>query len=186
MHVVHCSGYSLAELKDGSEEVIDWRGRPLKGRFFDWDFVCVGTKHLLGRIPMTIRAARIFQAEAVIWSTGATFLGQVSEAEVMMKKACEVLADKSQVEWLRRVSLLEKESTDTRTSIRVARKIILKTIGEKPITVHFVTSDNHAPRVARDASIEFCDDLNITLSIVPAQTSYGKGHPSDVVIQEFI
>jgi len=50
--------------------------------------------------------------------------------------------------------------------------------------VHFVTSGNHAPRVARDAAIAFTEYRNIILSVIPTQTSYGNGDPSQVAIQD--
>jgi hypothetical protein len=182
-HIVHCSGYSLAEVAAGSM-ARDWQGRSLSGRFFDWEFVCIGTVSLLGRIPMAIRVADLFNAETLVWSTGATYVDSGSEAEIMLQVALDRVCKRSQVAWLKRISLVETESKNTRTSIKAIRKMIAERVGNEPLTIHFVTSANHAPRVARDAAIEFSEHPNIILSVVPAHTSYGGKQPSDVSILE--
>ncbi len=85
-HVVHCSGYSLAE-QGPDTGVVKRDGAPARGRFHDWTEVCIGEPAAgrLGRIPMAIAVAEIVRAELLIWSTGATYRGPLSEAEVLMQ-----------------------------------------------------------------------------------------------------
>src|SRR5262249_1033100 len=92
-HVVHCSGYSLAERSGVRPIVTNQQGLEVKGKFFDWDIVCLGHPDLgiYGRIPMAVHLAESLRAECLIWSTGATYLSGVSEAEFMMNTGHDYL-----------------------------------------------------------------------------------------------
>jgi len=68
--------------------------------------------------------------------------------------------------------------------MHIAARIVRERFGPERAMVHFVTSGNHAPRVARDAAIAFTEYRNIILSVIPTQTSYGNGDPSQVAIQD--
>jgi hypothetical protein len=182
-HVVHCSGYSLAEKCEGATNKL---GEVIDGKFHDWDRVCIGVPQsgLLGRIPMALRIAALLPAECIIWSTGATYFDQLAEAEIMLQVARERFGDILSRETVFRISIIEKESADTFSSMQCAATIIKKKFEVKPIMLHLVTSANHAPRVARDALIVFGQNPDIILSVVPAHTSYGNKQPVDVRIQE--
>ncbi len=185
-HVVHCSGYNLAERID-RPETKNRRGEIVSGKFFDWDAVCLGdpNRGILGRIPMAIRVAETLQAECLIWSTGATYISGRSEAEVMMESAIGLLESKSgAVDWLKSISILEQESENTFSSLQFAAKLVFARFKASETMLHLVTSDNHAPRVARDAALCFNDQRNVILSVVPAHTSYGGSSPSGTIIQE--
>src|SRR2546425_306902 len=110
-HVVHCSGYSLAEKYEGATNKL---GEAIDGRFHDWDRVCVGAPQsgLLGRIPMALRIAALLPADVIIWSTGETYFGQLSEAEIMLQTAIENFGDILSPESVLRISIIEKESID--------------------------------------------------------------------------
>ncbi len=185
-HIVHCSGYSLAE-HGPDTGVIKRDGMPARGRFHDWMEVCIGDPAAgrLGRIPLAIRVADIVGAELLIWSTGATYRGQVSEAEILMQAGLDYLDRVGRpAEPIRKISVLEAESVDTFTSMTAAARMIEHRFGDEPLMLHLVTSANHAPRVARDAAVAFSAKPQVLLSIVPAHTSYGGKQPTDVVIHE--
>jgi hypothetical protein len=185
-HVVHCSGYSLAE-KEGAFDVVDRRGNSIQGKFGDWTHVCVGNPGagVLGRIPMSLRVAKVFDADCIVWSTGATFQNGVSEAEVMMECA---LAHSQQQEisavLLRRISLIENESVNTLTSMEFVARILAERFAGRSLVLHLVTSANHAPRVSRDALVAFSATPRVILSIVPAHTCYGHKRPLDVLVRD--
>jgi hypothetical protein len=185
-HVVHCSGYNLAERRS-TQGTKNWEGKAIKGKFFDWNVVCLGDpdRGVLGRVPMTIRLAELLQPECLIWSTGATYESQISEAEIMMATAVDYLTNKNTpIDWLRSISIVEKQSTDTPTSMNRAAEVIQQRFGDDDLMLHLVTSQNHAPRVARDAAIAFDVYRNVIISVVPAHTSYAGQSASDVVIKE--
>jgi hypothetical protein len=185
-HIVHCSGYSLAE--QGPDTRATRRdGMPAVGRFHDWTEVCIGDPAAgrLGRIPMAIAVAEAVEAALLIWSTGATYLGTVSEAEVMRRAALDYLERGSlPTETIRRISALETESTDTRSSALEAARMVERRFGGEPLMLHLVTSANHAPRLAREAALAFAQLPRVVLSIVPAHTSYGRKRPEDAVIRD--
>jgi len=186
-HVVHCSGYSLAERSGVRPIVTNQQGLEVKGKFFDWDIVCLGHPDLgiYGRIPMAVHLAESLRAECLIWSTGATYLSGVSEAEFMMNTGHDYLTRKRQpAGWLQSVSVIERDSTNTFSSLRSAARIVRERFATAHIMLHLITSQNHAPRVARDAAIAFDGDRSIILSVVPAHTSYGGKSPSQVAVQD--
>jgi hypothetical protein len=176
----------LAE-RAGASNVKDARGNEVRGGFRDWDFVCLGDaqKGLLGRIPIALLLAVRLPAERLIWSTGATFSPGISEADVAMSEALnQVVRYGGTSEWLQRISVFERESVNTRTSMVAAANMLQNLFGNADIALHLVTSANHAPRVARDASVAFRDYKNIILSVVPCHTSYGGTDVTDVVIRD--
>src|SRR5262249_21281550 len=155
--------------------------------FHDWKHVCVGdlANEILGRVPMTVRTVVALGARCVIWSTGATFIDHVCEADMMMRCALECSSKYNlPEESLIRMSLFDRESTNTRSSMAVAARIVKQKYPSESVMVHLVTSANHAPRVLRDAIIEFSSDRNVLLSGVPAYTSYGRKGPADIEILE--
>lgn len=183
-HVIHCSGYSLAE-RNMDCLVTNRRSGPVSGKFNDWDRVCIGdpANGLLGRIPMTLEIAREFHADHIIWSTGATWAHGQSEARFMMVSAIEYASTHNMnVKWLQDISILEEESTNTATSLHSALQFITTWTqqGENDMMIHLVTSNNHAPRVAKDAAIAFAAHSWLLFSVVPAGTSYGLAAPPDV------
>jgi hypothetical protein len=187
-HVVHCSGYSLAE-RSVSGVVTNHEGKVVHGKFFDWNIVCLGNpiRNILGRITMSVRLANRLRAECLIWSTGATYLSGRSEAEIMMETAFDYLAAEQQPsDWLKSISVLEQESINTMTSMQLASQIVRDRFAIDEVMVHLVTSQNHAPRVARDGAIAFSAQPNAILSIVPANTPYGGKGPSQVSVQELL
>jgi hypothetical protein len=143
--------------------------------FQDWQFVCLGDvgSSILGRIPMALRVA------------GATYINGLSEAEVMMRCGIEYLNGKGlRTDTLRRISIIENDSTNTSTSMEAAVRLIRQRYGSNNLTCHLVTSANHAPRLARDAVVAFADLPNVIIGVVPAHTSYGHKCPSDVIIRD--
>jgi hypothetical protein len=184
-HVVHCSGYSLAEKHPSG--VTKSTGEPLTGKFHDWEQVCIGdpVSGLLGRIPMALEISRSLEAVCLVWSTGATYLLGTCEAEIMMQHALTYIQNNHQsVNTLQRISVIDNESINTATSMTVAARLIQERFGNDPVMAHFVTSANHGPRLLRDALVAFAGKRNVIVSVVPSHTSYGHGSPSEVSIQE--
>lgn len=185
-HIIHCSGYNIAE-RTASAVVKNRAGKSVTGKYFDWDHVCIGNPAAgeLGRITMTLYLVERLRPEAVIWSTGATFVDGISEAQVMLNATIEYLRDQNEMAaWLKSISIVEEDGANTRGSMEEAAKIIRARFGSDEITLHLVTSNNHAPRVARDAAIAFAYIHNVVLSITPAHTSYGRKRPDDIEIHE--
>jgi hypothetical protein len=185
-HIIHCSGYSLAE-NQRFHGVVNRQGEPVQGKYFDWDYVCLGdpTRARLGRISMTLRLAAILKAECIIWSTGATYLEGVSEAEVMMNTALSLGEQTGLSAPLKVISILEQKSKDTFGSMEAAAEILEARFGGQEIMLHLVSSANHVPRLAREATITVGSQPNTFISVVPAHTSYGGGLPCHVTIREF-
>ncbi len=183
-HVVHCSGYSLAEKFGAATNKF---GSVIAGKFHDWDHVCIGRPKggVLGRIPMALHIAALLSAESIVWSTGATYSDGHSEAEIMQQEAVENFGYILSRDDARRISIIEKESSNTLTSMQELLTIIKTRFSAANVMLHLVTSANHAPRVARDAVIVFKHSNNVVLSVVPAHTSYGDKGPENVVIHEF-
>jgi DUF218 domain len=185
-HTIHCSGYNLAE-RSPHIKTKNRQGKIIEEKFFDWDVVCLGdhTRGLLGRITMCIRLAECLRPECVIWSTGATYQSGASEAQIMMGTALDYLTSQNQpIDWLKSISVIEQESSNTLTSMHVAAEMVSNRFGADEVMLHLVTSDNHAPRIARDAAVAFHPYQNVILSVVPAHTSYGGKSPSQVTIHE--
>jgi hypothetical protein len=183
-HIVHCSGYSLAE-DEHYTQVVTRRGVALKAKYYDWDHVCIGipATGLLGRIPMTIKIAQLYSADCIIWSTGATFANGKSEAEIMCRCALHHAGFETSA-WLSSISLKEEVSTNTMSALVQAANIIEERFPSEEVLIYFVTSANHAPRVVRDATIAFAGMPRATLAVIPAHTSYGHREPSSVTIKE--
>jgi hypothetical protein len=185
-HIIHCSGYNIAE-RNKSVEAKNRAGRRIAGKYFDWDHVCIGnpSNGELGRITMTLHLAERFRPEAIIWSTGATFAAGISEAQAMLDAAINYWHEQSaQAHWLKSISIVEEDGANTLTSMEEAAKIFRDRFGLDEIMLHLVTSSNHAPRVARDAAIAFANMRHVLLSVTPAHTSYGAKSPANVEIQE--
>jgi hypothetical protein len=181
--IVHCSGYSLAEKRSGA---VDRAGKPVAARFNDWDEVCLGDprRGTLGRIPKALRVANRTEAECIIWSTGATLLDHSCEAEFMFNTALTLVPDLVSREHLRRISILEAESTNTFSSMVHAHRLISGRYGDDNLALFLISSANHAPRVARDAAVLFARASKMILNVVPAHSSYGGKRPEDVRILE--
>jgi uncharacterized protein (DUF302 family) len=166
--------------------VVNRQGDLVQGKYFDWDYVCLGdpARAQLGRISMTLRLAAILKAECIIWSTGATYLEGASEGEVMMNTALRLAEQTGLSAPLKAISILEQESENTFSSMQAAAEILKTRFGGQEIMLHLVTSANHAPRLARDATIILKCQPNTFISVVPAHTSYGGALPCHVTIQE--
>jgi hypothetical protein len=175
-HVIHCSGYNLAESKSFAH-VVNRDGQAVHGKYFDWEFVCLGdpARGLLGRITMSLHLAEKLQPDLIIWSTGATYAGSISEAQMMMDSALRVAKTRNSSAPLKQLSVLEEQSKNTLTSLQAAESLIKSRYANEELMLHLVTSANHAPRVARDAAVAFKARPSVLISVVPAHTSYGSG-----------
>ncbi len=209
--IVHVSGYSLAEKSD--VEAFTAAGVPLRVQYNDWEYVCWGSfaTQRLGRIPMALWLARTIRADALVWSTGATFGtdGKVSEAEYLYSYAlshyhrlCSEfphrftkktwVSERAYQGWLKGMSVFDASSTDTLSSMdslhRVAKGIVR---ANEHAMVYLVTSANHAPRVLRDAEVVFgigtCmleGAARFTLCAVPAESNYGADRVYSVQVKD--
>ncbi len=141
-----------------------------------------------GRIHTTLALAYEFDAVAILWSTGATWLPDgTSEARYMFNQARSMYPERSIGRggtWLRDISWFDEESLNTAHTMSVARRLMFEHYPKERVMLHHVSSDNHMPRVIRDATKVFGDMPGVILSGVPAQTSYGRKTPADVVIYE--
>lgn len=133
---------------------------------------------------MALKVASLVCAEGIIWSTGATILDGFSEADFMFSLAKRLPSAGITAEQLDRISIFDRESTNTLGSMTVGAKLVQERFGKEQTMLHLITSANHAPRVARDAIIAFQEYPNVLLSVVPSHTSYGDKRVSDVVIHE--
>lgn len=189
-HVVLLNGYSLAE-HPGLAGIKNQKGEGVSGKSGDWEHVCLGTKEYPGRIPTVVQLARSLNATHLIWSTGATWKEEMSEARFCYQMAfgdrnSSPYLDEYEVEngWLESISLFEERSTNTSGTMIEVKKVLEERFADERIMLHLVSSANHMPRVMRDAIKVFDKMPNIILSGVPAGTSYGGKTPSDVVIYE--
>lgn len=197
-HVVLYNGYSLAENPQLSG-VTNKKGEPVTGKFGDWEHVCAEYSaekvaggdlvYTRGRIATALQVAAAVGAECIIWSTGSTWLPNgISEAEYSLELAYALLplcCTTKTDDWLSQISIVEKQSVNTATTMEYVRDLLHNhAVDRSPVMLHLVSSANHMPRVMRDAIKVFGRMPNITLSGVPADTSYGGKTPADVVIYE--
>ncbi|MBV9159678.1 MAG: YdcF family protein [Candidatus Kaiserbacteria bacterium] len=165
---VHVSGYSLAELRAFAPKVKDKSGAPKQALYDDWQRVMWGGVNLPGRIPMGIYMAHHTGARKLIWSTGASWVDGMSEAEYTMFEAIgayELLrknfpaffgagffkTDGDYRMWIQGISVAEQESRNTAESFQYAVPIIDELVGERLGELIVVTSENHIERTMRDA-----------------------------------
>ena len=208
--IVHISGYPLAELAELSS-VVDQKGTAVDGKCKDWSEVSWGDpgRGQLGRIPMGLWAARSFAASKIVWSTGSTRIaGGLFESEYMLETAKRSFHDlkedfphrfkgpdwKSEpnfLSWLRKVSVVDIESTNTRTSMERLAKLVFNTSGISSCIVVLVSSANHVSRVHRDAMRAFkCGtplwslQSSTVLMALSSETCYGRKTVLDTVIRD--
>ena len=210
--IVHVNGYSLAENPHQSG-VVDHEGDAKEVRFRDWEHVCWGDpeKGLLGRIPTALRLARDINATKIVWSTGASRLGNSQwEADVMFDRALHsyerLIKDfpddfgprwftkRCYRQYLERTRVSDIESINTLTSLQWLRGYIRHNFNRgELVQVYSVTSANHCPRTMRDIAIAFGYGTGArpdqywgrtTVSVWPALTCYGDRTIYQVVIKE--
>lgn len=187
IHVVLFNGYSLLQHPRIAGHVSTAPGVKAGPYYSDWEHVCLGTKEQPGRIPAAIALARELNADCLIWSTGATWLGTISEARYCFEQAFgddrySPYLYEDEEDWLRRISFIEEKSTNTATTMVEVKKILRDKFPDKEIMLHPISSANHMPRVVRDMNAAFADMPNVHFPW--ARTSYGGKTPADVVIYE--
>lgn len=209
--IVHVNGYSLAEIP--GKKAHDQLGKRAVCRFGDWERVCWGNRTVgtLGRIPTALFLARTIGARRIIWSTGATREQDgIFESEYLYERALgsyEALMgdfphrctpalwknEKSYRAWLRRISELETDSTNTPTSMMRAYEIVRDRYKNEDVMFYTVSSANHLPRVLRDACVAFgigtrpgghSSGLPRVVVAVPAETNYGGVTVSETVVRD--
>jgi hypothetical protein len=188
-HVIHCSGYSIAENPE-LPWVVDIKKQSKKGNFGDWEHVCIGDGLYgdRGRIPTALVLAGFLEADCLIWSTGASWLPDGgSEARFSYYTGMKLLEEAAWnhlIPLIEKVSIFDEKSINTSTSMEVAAKLIKDRFADETVMLHLISSANHMPRVMRDAIKVFGGMENVFMSGVPAGTSYGNKTPADVVIYE--
>lgn len=207
MGLIHISGYSLTHHPD-LPDVTFADGVTAPAPFADWEYVMSGDlkEKLMGRIPMALYAARQENTQQIIWSTGSSMLpdGEVEStfmyrylldhAEPIVEAFADCaprqhwFKDKNKLrEWLgTRDNIFDTESLNTLDSVKwVARAMSNGRIRGRKVT--FVTSGNHLSRVVRDVGVVFYEqysDLCVDLSFKMAETCYGGGTMSDVIVRD--
>lgn len=207
--IVHISGYTLGALQSG-RHVVARSGAKVTYPHRDWEHVCWGdpANHLLGRIPMGLWLARYVGAQHIVWSTGASRIPDGAwESEYMFELAQDSFSrlkrdfprwfrgkkwqsEEVHREWLKKVSIFDTQSVDTRTSMDFLQRHVAAHLTRVGMFVYVVSSANHAARALRDAERAFGIGMpqpgnpNVILSATPAQTCYGGKTLTDVVVKD--
>jgi hypothetical protein len=213
--IVHVSGYSLRQHPD--LDVVDHTGQRVKSQYGDWEQVCWGdvSKGLLGRIPRALLEAYKTSSENtfIVWSTGSSRQRTgMTEAQYSMSIARSRISQLStdfpehvgsegwfpldpspeiMESWLEQRSLVDNESINTFTSMQELAKIIDQLFSKELIEVTLVSSENHMPRVTRDAAIAIKYNgqgervrPNVSLVYRPADTSWGAKTVHDTQVDD--
>ena len=185
--IVVCHGYNLAE-DPHLTGVRNQRGESIAGKFNDWTHVCLGGQGLRGRIPQTLHAIEQYAPVLVVWTTGCSWLPDGrSEAKVMMELAQNMLVGAhapSNAADIISTFMAEEISTRTSETLAALKRMIDTQFPQQEVLIVHVSSNNHTPRILRDALAEFANHPLVENTTSSAQTSYAGGNPGQVDVYD--